>query len=408
MLDLIRVLRVNAEMARPVKLPITRTPSGNWSYELPAKLSPTGKRQLKTFKTKLLADIARDGELERHKLYGIEGHAIDASLAIDAAKAYDIIKDCNTTLYAVALEWKRRDDERKASCTLEELYQRYRKLKAAAVSDAYLRDIDKFFQLILPFLGNRIVAHLDPKEIRQTLHECFETPRQFANAYRTIRPAFSFAVQEDLASQNPFDKIAISKVTKAGTQVLSLAQVKKLLNSCSDFTKDEQMPKSYQMDCTSALPAFCLMLFAGVRPEETKRLKWSNIHLDDRVIVIDGQISKTRSHRIIPMSENLYHWLKDYEPEEREISVTPSNWRIRYAAVRYASGLRKLQQDILRHSFASYHLASHSDIRALQEAMGHGSSEMILKHYKALIRKPDAIKFWTLQPSAENENLRAV
>jgi integrase len=166
--------------------------------------------------------------------------------------------------------------------------------------------------------------------------------------------------------------------------------------------------KDYQIDATGTAHVFALMAFAGVRPEETKRLQWDAIHLDEDCIIISGDVAKTRSHRIIPIESNLSDWLKTVPEKERTGSVTPSNWAKKYQIVRKISGIGKRQQDILRHTFASAHLAAYSDFNTLQAAMGHGTTEMILKHYKALMKKPEAVKFWSIRPHETQVQLKAV
>ena len=60
------------------------------------------------------------------------------------------------------------------------------------------------------------------------------------------------------------------------------------------------------------------------------------------------------------------------------------------------------KKDILRHSFASYHLALYNDQNKTMAALGHGSNTMVFKHYDAAVERSDAIKFWTLSPSGSN------
>jgi integrase/recombinase XerD len=383
-----------------------------WRLSVPASLSPTGKRQRLFFENSKKASLEAIRVKSEAKLYGTTSTRLSATLSEDAAKADALIKKSgyDVTLTAIAQDWIDRKKEAEASCTLNELYDFYRAQKIKTASDLYVRDIDLMFKPLLAELGGEIVAHLSGKRIKAVMQKAFTTARRFANAYRTLRPAFTFAMESELCSANPFDSIKNERVEKAATTALPLAKVKALFNACKDFTGDQNMPKSYRLDCGDCAVAFALLTFAGIRPEELKRLQWQNVHLDenDLCIIIDGSISKTRSHRIIPISENLKAWIETIPASDRDGRVVPDNWHRKYAAVRHASGIKGEQQDILRHSFASYHLAAHSDFNALQSAMGHGTSEMILKHYKALIRKPDAIKFWSIRPNSTATVLTAV
>jgi integrase len=55
-------------------------------------------------------------------------------------------------------------------------------------------------------------------------------------------------------------------------------------------------------------------------------------------------------------------------------------------------------KNCLRHSFASYHLAMHesADKTALQ--MGHRSTTMLFEHYRELVTRSDAERFWGILP----------
>lgn len=370
-------------------------------------MSDTGKRKQRAFESKRQAELAREADIQRNRLYGVEANSISASSARDAAKAMEVLEGRDVSLYAVAKDWLARQEEAEASCTLNELYQAYRAEKINTVSGLYLRDIDKFFAPLVEKLGAEIVAHLRGTQIKEVMAEAFRTPRQFANAYRTIRPAFTFAMTEEFTKSNPFDTIRIPKVTKAPTTRLSVDQVKAVFNACDDFTHDETTLKSYKIDCSDCLAAFALMTFAGVRPEEIGKLQWEKVHFDDECIIIDGHVSKVRSHRIIPMSANLMDWLRLTSESERNGNVTPPNWKLKYTAVRHNSGIKSEDQDILRHTFASMHLAAYGDLNELQAAMGHGTPEMILKHYKAIVRKREAIQFWSIRPDSTAPQLEA-
>jgi integrase len=54
--------------------------------------------------------------------------------------------------------------------------------------------------------------------------------------------------------------------------------------------------------------------------------------------------------------------------------------------------------DILRHTYASYWLATHQNRAQLAELMGN-SVEVIRKFYRQPILKSDTKKFWALRPN---------
>jgi integrase len=102
------------------------------------------------------------------------------------------------------------------------------------------------------------------------------------------------------------------------------------------------------------------------------------------------------------MEPNLAAWLNHYIVKGGEAtgSVTPtSNLRNRLRAIRNAAGLTEWEQDVMRHSYASYWLAEHSDINRLTLQMGHESTEMLWKHYHKASKKKDAALYWAIIPA---------
>ena len=93
-------------MARKAALPIRKTPSGTYAFDLPQDLSPTGSRQRRTFRTKREADFARSKILEQHRLHGVESLSIPASLAQEAVKAAALLDISASTIYRKRQAWE--------------------------------------------------------------------------------------------------------------------------------------------------------------------------------------------------------------------------------------------------------------------------------------------------------------
>jgi integrase len=52
----------------------------------------------------------------------------------------------------------------------------------------------------------------------------------------------------------------------------------------------------------------------------------------------------------------------------------------------------------LRHSFASYHLAHFQDAAATALQMGHTTTTMLFEHYREIVTREQAAKFWSIRP----------
>jgi integrase len=101
----------------------------------------------------------------------------------------------------------------------------------------------------------------------------------------------------------------------------------------------------------------------------------------------------------------LAEWLELTPKTEREGPIIPGRWRDKIKAVRKAS--KVTGQDVCRHSFASYALASHNDLKQLQSDMGHNTPNMILDHYKAAVDRSEAVEFWSIRPDGKGVKLKS-
>jgi integrase len=54
--------------------------------------------------------------------------------------------------------------------------------------------------------------------------------------------------------------------------------------------------------------------------------------------------------------------------------------------------------DVLRHSFASAHYAFHRDPARTAMTLGHNNQDMLLTHYRDLMKPSDAAKYWQIVP----------
>lgn len=89
--------------------------------------------------------------------------------------------------------------------------------------------------------------------------------------------------------------------------------------------------------------------------------------------------------------------------------ISEMTWKRQFDLIRIAAGLipnpkderpadsRIWDEDIMRHSFASYWLAVHKNAPALAEIMGN-TVPIIRKHYENTVLEDVAVKFWAIQP----------
>ena len=130
------------------------------------------------------------------------------------------------------------------------------------------------------------------------------------------------------------------------------------------------------------LPAIGLLMFAGVRPREVHRLTWKDIDLEENSITIHSLCSKTGGVRQVEIFSSLKRLLAPFANGQKNERVCPKNWQKRWRDIRNDSGFKNVWvQDILRHTYASYHAKRFKDLPRLQLNMGHYNLSLLRSRY---------------------------
>jgi integrase len=232
-----------------------------------------------------------------------------------------------------------------------------------------------------------------------------------------ISPLFSFAKRRKWRTENPFSggsqaEIAHIDLARPKPRILTVKESADLLSFATDET------------CAF----WAISLFAGLRPDsELKRLRWEHIHLDENVLIVDGDESEAEStktgRRVVKISDNLASWLRPLAKTSGMVAPTVSFWKKLQADKRKVGfgtpgtetdkerkaglKLRKWVADITRHSFISYHLAEHGDIGVTSTQAGN-SPNIVKRHYLSLVRPASAALYWSILPSETPSNIVAI
>jgi len=151
---------------------------------------------------------------------------------------------------------------------------------------------------------------------------------------------------------------------------------------------------------------FLTLYHAGLRNEEARRIKWSDIDVCNRCIRVIGKGKKGGKIRIVPMSSRLVAAIEDYKKDIEEkknkitkkrrpqgtskvsrdpayvwgnISTFQTAWE---ASLRRAGITAKLTPHTLRHAFASHNLEGGTDLKSVSDMLGHNdiSTTQIYTH----------------------------
>jgi integrase len=156
------------------------------------------------------------------------------------------------------------------------------------------------------------------------------------------------------------------------------------------------------------VPAAALALFSGVRPEELRgedkpALDWKQIDMQAKSIRVNAEQAKVGRPRLIEgLPETVWTWLESIPADKRLGPVQP------VAAPTFAARVKKVVreaggtyvQDILRHTYATNHLALRRNPGEVAMALGHCSDPHLLhKVYAGLTSQRDAETYFAIGPS---------
>ena len=265
-----------------------------------------------------------------------------------------------------------------------------RKLSAEHLSDLRKR-LSRFSQ---SFTGP--LANVTPEQFRMWIRGLTGTEgqpltnRTKFNFQRIVSGLFQFAARARYVPRDLADEIAEidkPKPEAAKAEIFSPKEAAAIL---------DKLPEEM-------VPAFVLGAFAGLRPAEIARLDWSDIRMDQKVLIVGAHQAKTASRRVVPLSDNLVQWLARFPGKGAVCPFETAGWMAqRFSDAAAVAGI-PWKRNALRHSFISYRLALTADPARVATESGN-SAAMVHKHYKALVTEAEAKAWFAIAPQ-RRENL---
>ncbi len=218
-----------------------------------------------------------------------------------------------------------------------------------------------------------------------------EANRKTWNNFRAdLHSFFSWCAdpQRRWLPNNPASPIVKFKISRGRPETLNLGQCEALMEYVAGF-KDGAL-----------VPYFALALFAGLRtgselPKLAKHKERGKlIDLENGVIHIQPEISKTKQYRQVLIRENLSRWLTAFP-----LPILPENSDRLIAGVRAHQKINNDKgRDILRHTFFSMHIAAFDSVgRACLE--GGNTESVARRHYLNMTSPEEGKRFWNIEPA---------
>ena len=235
-----------------------------------------------------------------------------------------------------------------------------------------------------PEFGNRNFSELSVSECEEWLNAAFHTNPQFNKARAMLHGLFEFALRREWCDKNPIKRIERKKVIEREILPLKLSETKQLI-------------KTAQRESPVYAVVAALLVYTGIRPREVRRLTWRDIDIEEKTITVRSQCSKTGGVRQVEIPPVLNRLLIAHSSELKEGKICPTDWQRRWRKIRDNSGFReRWVQDVLRHTYASFHAKRYANLPRLQLNMGHYDVSLLRSRYVNMrgISNTDARNFF--------------
>jgi len=248
---------------------------------------------------------------------------------------------------------------------------------AVRTQQAYQRDLDQ----LLAFLETESITapdQVNQHHIRALIaqkHRQGLGGKSLQRMLSAMRSFFRWMLREGIVQQNPAKAVRAPKSPRHLPKTLDADSINQLLDIPADTPlaiRDKAIME--------------LFYSSGLRLTELAELRWEQLDLPSGMVTVTG---KGNRGRMVPVgrmaADALLEWRKVRGQfasfEEPVVFVSnrgnPISTRSIQARIRYWAKRQGMPQNVyphlLRHSFASHMLESSSDLRGVQELLGHAS-----------------------------------
>jgi integrase/recombinase XerD len=263
-----------------------------------------------------------------------------------------------------------------------EYYAGYFKYVASAHSAKYAKSVTTSFNnLFRYFERNKILSEISVMDWELFfLHQKRRSPKGVEVYFRTLKAAFSKAVEWKILSENPLGKIKLQKRQKEEQKVITLDELNKIVSAIENTQIRDLTKTAYN---------------TGLRLSELINLKVKNIDLEERFLTVGDESFNTKSKkvRLVAICDEALKVLKlkceRKKPEDllfgktKKIPYSPD-----YVSRTFKRAVRntKLKDQIhfhsCRHTYATRLANSELPLSITQKLLGHSdiSTTMLYVH----------------------------
>ena len=248
-------------------------------------------------------------------------------------------------------------------------------LTLKAYSPATINTYKNEFAVFLQTIKTKNVDEFTPQRIKDYLQYCFEILKQSENTVHSRMNALKFYFEQVLKREKFFWEIPRPKKPILLPKIISEEKIVEGLMSIKNLKHKVLLMTAYS---------------AGLRVSEVVSIKVADINSDRMQILIKR--AKGKKDRLVPLSkialELLREYYKVYKPKKWlfEGQIIGEPYSVRSAQEIFADYFRKIgvpkyiSFHSLRHSYATHLLEGGTDIKYIQELLGHNDIKTTLRY----------------------------
>jgi integrase len=233
-----------------------------------------------------------------------------------------------------------------------------------------LKPLQKFF-------GGKFISEINPfliEKYKQKRKEDGVSVRTINVELACLRHMFNMAMRWGKAQKNPLKEVKLFKETEGKDRILSPEEEVRLFDAIRSSKRTLHLE-----------PIVFTALATGMRKSEVLNLKWSNVDLVNRLIVVEG--TKSGYVRKIPMNTRLTEVLSSAKKISQAENVFVNergepykSFRTSWDHVLQRAKIEDLTFHSLRHTFGTRLGMAGVDVKTIQELMGHRDIKMTMRY----------------------------
>ena len=243
--------------------------------------------------------------------------------------------------------------------------------------EAYLHDLG----LLTDYLDARGVNLLDVKlenliDFVIELGELGLSATSQGRVISGVKSFYKFLIYNDILDADPTLMLETPKAARKLPEVLTLDEIERIEDAI-DLSKDEGQRNLAMIE---------VLYGSGLRVSELINLKLSNVHVDEKYMLVEGKGSK---QRLVPLSEEAIRQIEFWMQDRCHLPIKPGNEDYLFLNRRGAkltrvmiliivkdlaerAGIKKnISPHTFRHSFATHLLEGGANLRLIQMMLGH-------------------------------------